>query len=148
MLHRNKSHCHEGQLSNSGTLSESACVSIHMYCILSPSNKYFTQLYHILSLWKFFSAKLKGQDPCHWPLVEWLVSGWDPRPCSKLLQAEVTQDHYERLWWGIWIWVFPMFLKMGRTNIYIVCGLLFWSSQKGYPGEGKKKRPEITTQRN
>ena len=30
---------------------------------------------HFPSLWKFFSAQLKGQDPCHRPLVWWLGSG-------------------------------------------------------------------------
>ena len=53
--------------------SESACVSIHTYCTLFPLNKHL--LHYFPSLWKLFSAKLKGQGPCPWPLVLWLGSG-------------------------------------------------------------------------
>ena len=42
------------------TLSETTCVSIYKYGTLFLPNKYL--LYYFLSLWEFFSAKLKDQS--------------------------------------------------------------------------------------
>lgn len=42
-------------------LSESVYVSIHTYGILLLPNKYFYWFHYFLSLWEFFSAKLKSQ---------------------------------------------------------------------------------------
>ena len=64
MPHESNSNCHEG-----GTqwLSESVCVSIHMYCTFVLLNT--LPLHYFPSLWEFFSAKPKGQGPSHWPLA-------------------------------------------------------------------------------
>ena len=57
------------QLSNSGTLPLSlpVCLATRTV-ILFPPDKYLT-CFTTFHLWKFFSAKLKGQGPCHWPLT-------------------------------------------------------------------------------
>ena len=48
----------------SDSLSESACVSTHMYCTLLLLINTLL-LHYFPSLWEFFSAKPKGQGPCH-----------------------------------------------------------------------------------
>ena len=82
--------------------SESAHVSIHTHCTLFPLNKYL--LHYFPSFSKFFFAQSKESQPL--PLTTglvariWcfhycdliLISGWEPKPYSKPLQAAVTQD--------------------------------------------------------
>ena len=46
----------------------------HVLYSFFPLNKLYL-FHYFLSLWEFFSAKLKGQGPCHWLLVDWLGSG-------------------------------------------------------------------------
>ena len=50
------------------SLSESAHVSIRMYCTLFPANKHFYLFHCFLSSWEFSSAKPKGQGLVtdHW----------------------------------------------------------------------------------
>ena len=55
--------------------SESVHALTHVYYTPFPLYKYFICFTTFLSLWKFFSAKMKGQGPCHWPVVWWLESG-------------------------------------------------------------------------
>ena len=58
----------------------------------------------LLSLWKFFSAKLNDQGLCSptsglvarsdaFTAVTGLISGWEAKPSSKPLQVEATGDH-------------------------------------------------------
>ena len=91
--------------------SESACVSIHTYCTLFPLNKQFASLLSIFV--EIIFCKAEGPGPLsltaglvariwffyHCNLT--LISGWKPKPYSKLLQAEVTQDQYEPMHWFI-----------------------------------------------
>ena len=73
MPRKSNSNCHEGATQwFSLPLSLLMGLSTHTI-IFSPLNRY---LFHYLPfLWEFFSAKSKGQGPCHWPLVQWLGSG-------------------------------------------------------------------------
>ena len=70
MPHNTKSNYHKGvtQWLSWARL----CVCPHELYSFFPPKKYFTLFHYFLSLWKFFSAKLRGQGPCHWPLVQWL----------------------------------------------------------------------------
>ena len=61
MPHKSDSNYQEGV-----TLSESASMSVHKYHTLFLLINLF---HYFLSLWEFFSAKVKGQGPCHRPLV-------------------------------------------------------------------------------
>ena len=101
MPHNTKSNYHKGvtQWLSWARL----CVCPHKLYSFFPPKKYFTLFHYFLSLWKFFSAKLRGQGPCHWPLVpvariQWShchdltsISGWELKLFFKLLQAPWDQ---------------------------------------------------------
>ena len=79
-----------------GTLSEPVYVSIHGYFTLFPPNKHFVSLLFVFVGILFCNAKepslLMAQiqhSSCHYPTS---VSGWEPKPCFKLLQAEAIWD--------------------------------------------------------
>ena len=61
-------------LSNSGTLLLSLPMCLPA-CTVLFSLLILYLFHYFLSLWKFFSAKLNYQGPCHWPVVSWLGSG-------------------------------------------------------------------------
>ena len=83
--------------------SESARVSICMYCTFFPSNKCFTSF---TTFWLYWNSFLQSQKAralslttglvariqlslCHNPTS---ISGLEPKCCFKLLQAEATWD--------------------------------------------------------
>ena len=70
MSHISDLNCHAG--TTRGLSIWSARVFIRRHCTLSPP--ILDLLHYFLSLWKFFSAKPKGQVPCRWLLVQWLGS--------------------------------------------------------------------------
>ena len=79
-----------------GTLSEPVCVSIHGYFTLFPPNKHCASLLFVFVGILFRIAKEPSllmatiqHSSCHYPTS---ISGWEPKPCFKLLQAEATWD--------------------------------------------------------
>ena len=102
MPHTSNSNCHKVWLRDS--CSESAYISIHMYYILFPLNKHFTY-FTAFCLCENSFCKAKGPGPLSltsglvariWCFL-WCspvsVSGWEPKPRSKMLRAEATRDH-------------------------------------------------------
>ena len=87
-------------------LSESTCVSTHTYCILCLQiNTVFVSLLSIFV--GIFFSKAEGPGPlslttgiaakiwCSHHCDPASISGWEPKSCSKPLQAEVTRDHFK-----------------------------------------------------
>ena len=84
-------------------LSESTCVSLHIYCSLYLLIN--TLFPYFLSLWEFISAELKGQGlttglvariwqlSLHDPTS---VSSWEPETLLQASAAEATWDHTVR----------------------------------------------------
>ena len=86
------------------TLSEPAPVSIHKYCTLFPPNKHFTCFTTFLlcgnSFLQSWRARALSLTICLVARIlrfhccnPTFISGQEPKPCLKLLQAEVSHDH-------------------------------------------------------
>ena len=74
-------------------------VSVHIYCALFPPNKYFAcfTTFHFCGKSFLQSRRARALVTDHWSMARiWCfyhcnpdpVSGWEPKPCSKPLQAE------------------------------------------------------------
>ena len=119
-------------------------LSLPMYLstrtVLLPPPPPFYLPYCFLPLWKFFSAKPKGQGPLHWPLVQWLGFGalpawpdlnlWEPKPHFKMLQPENTRDHIHTA-----LAISSAFLRLPQVSLVSGC------SQVSAPSKRPSPRP-------
>ena len=122
------------------TPSLSCLVSVHTHCTLFPLHKHFTGFtaFHLHE-----NSFCKAEGPGPWSLTSGLVariwcflccnpasvSGWEPKPRSKMLQAEATWDQSELRDTDLTCWKQEIHSYLTPNNLFwviIFSDRLFW----------------------